>query len=80
MSADALPLWLQWLIAALLLTSGVLAGGTHSYDFRLDLRVVYQYLCNNHPRPQEPGYALNLGYPAGASISNANVAARTAEC
>ncbi|ARU04574.1 hypothetical protein CCO03_07690 [Comamonas serinivorans] len=65
---------------AVLLTSGVLAGGTHSYDFRLDLRVVYQYLCNNHPRPQEPGYALNLGYPAGASISNANVAARTAEC
>ncbi|HSW17538.1 MAG TPA: hypothetical protein VLJ86_09950, partial [Ramlibacter sp.] len=27
---------------ALLLSSGVLAGGTRAYDFRLDLRVVYQ--------------------------------------
>ena len=36
---------------AVLLTSGVLAGGSRSYDFRTDLRVVYQYLCNNHPGP-----------------------------
>jgi len=49
---------------AVLLTSGVLAGGTRSYDFRLDLRAVYQYLCNNHPRPTEASYALNLGLPA----------------
>ncbi|THU05418.1 hypothetical protein E9531_02450 [Lampropedia puyangensis] len=65
---------------ALLLTNGVLAGGTHSYDVRLDLRVVYQYLCGNHPRPTEQQYPLNIGYPAGATINNANIAARTQEC
>lgn len=65
---------------AVLLTSGVLAGGTRSYDFRLDLRVVYQYLCNNHPRPNEPSYALNLGLPAGTTMTRANLTARTSEC
>jgi hypothetical protein len=34
---------------AVLLTSGVLGGGSRSYDFRLDLRVLYQQLCHNHP-------------------------------
>ena len=65
---------------AVLLTSGVLAGGTRSYDFRLDLRVVYQYLCNNHPRPSEAQYPLNIGLPAGVSMANADLNARTAEC
>lgn len=63
-----------------LLTSGVLAGGTRSYDFRTDIRVVYQYLCQNHPRPNEPQYALNLGLPAGVTMSNAAIAARVNEC
>lgn len=49
--------------SAVLLTSGVLAGGTRAYDLRLDLRVVYQALCANHPRPDEPGYPLWMGYP-----------------
>lgn len=65
---------------AVLLTSGVLGGGTRSYDFRTDLRVVYQYLCNNHPRPTEPPYALNLGLPAGATMTPADLAARANEC
>jgi hypothetical protein len=65
---------------AVLLTSGVLAGGTRSYDFRTDLRVVYQYLCKNHPRPTEPAYALNLGLPAGATMSSADLAERVNEC
>jgi hypothetical protein len=65
---------------AVLLTSGVLAGGTRSYDFRLDLRVVYQYLCNNHPRPTELGYALNIGLPVASSMTRADLSARTAEC
>lgn len=65
---------------AVLLTSGVLAGGTRSYDFRTDLRVVYQHLCNNHPRPTEAAYALNLGLPAGATMSSADLAARVNEC
>jgi hypothetical protein len=33
-----------------LLTSGVLGGGSRGYDYRVDLRVVYQYYCHNHPR------------------------------
>jgi len=45
---------------AVLLTSGVLAGGTRSYDFRLDLRVVYQAVCGNHPRPDEAQYPLPI--------------------
>ncbi|MDP3521883.1 MAG: hypothetical protein Q8S02_14775 [Hydrogenophaga sp.] len=65
---------------AVLLTSGVLGGGTRSYDFRTDLRVVYQHLCKNHPRPTEPAYALNLGLPAGASMTSADLAARVNEC
>jgi hypothetical protein len=65
---------------AVLLTSGVLAGGTRSYDFRTDLRVVYQYLCNNHPRPSEVQYPLNIGLPAGVTMTSADLNARTAEC
>jgi hypothetical protein len=65
---------------AVLLTSGVLGGGTRSYDFRLDLRVVYQFLCNNHPRPSEPQYALNIGLPAGSTMTQADLNSRTAEC
>ena len=65
---------------AVLLTSGVLAGGTRSYDFRLDLRAVYQYLCSNHPRPTEPAYPLAIGLPAGSTMTQADLSARTAEC
>lgn len=65
---------------AVLLTSGVLAGGTRSYDFRTDLRVVYQYLCRNHPRPAEPQYPLNIGLPPDATMTQADLAARVNEC
>lgn len=65
---------------AVLLTSGVLAGGTRSYDFRTDLRVVYQYLCNNHPRPTEAQYPLHIGLPADAAMTQADLAARVNEC
>jgi hypothetical protein len=49
-----------------LLTSGVLGGAPRAYDMRLDLRVVYQALCNNHPRPDEPAYPLWMGLPLPA--------------
>ena len=65
---------------AVLLTSGVLAGGTRSYDFRTDLRVVYQYLCNNHPRPTETQYALSLGLPANVTLTQADLTSRVNEC
>ena len=63
-----------------LLSSGVLAGGTRSYDFRLDLRVVYQYLCKNHPRPDEPPYPLWRGLPAGSTLTQAELARRVNDC
>lgn len=63
-----------------LLTSGVLAGGTQAYDFRLDLRVIYQYLCQNHPRPDEPAYPLWQGLPQGATLKQAELARRANDC
>ena len=66
---------------AVLLSAGVLAGGTRSYDFRMDLRAIYQHLCNNHPRPTETQYALNIGFPAGVTPpTNANLTTRVNEC
>lgn len=63
-----------------LLTSGVLGGGTQSYDFRLDLRVVYQALCNNHPLPDETAYPLWQGLPPGSALTRAELARRVDEC
>jgi pimeloyl-ACP methyl ester carboxylesterase len=63
----------------ILLTSGVVAGPT-TYDFRLDLRAIYQHLCNNHPRPNEPQYSLALGLPADSKLTNAELTARADEC
>lgn len=65
---------------AVLLTSGVLAGGVRSYAFRLDLRVIYQYLCNNHPRPDETQYPLWMGLPAGSTLTRAELARRVGDC
>lgn len=63
-----------------LLTSGVLAGGTRAYDFRLDLRVIYQALCGNHPRQDEPSYPLWTGLPAGSKLTNAELRQRVNDC
>jgi pimeloyl-ACP methyl ester carboxylesterase len=63
----------------ILLTSGVVAGPA-SYDFRLDLRAIYQHLCGNHPRPDEPAYPLAIGLPADSKLTNAELAARANEC
>jgi pimeloyl-ACP methyl ester carboxylesterase len=63
----------------ILLTSGVVAGPV-TYDFRLDLRAIYQHLCNNHPRPNEAQYSLAIGLPAGAALTSTELAARANEC
>ena len=63
-----------------LLTSGVLGGGNRAYDFRLDLRVVYQAVCRNHPRPDEPAYPLWQGLPMDSPLTRAELAARVDEC
>lgn len=63
----------------ILLTSGVVAGPA-TYDFRLDLRALYQHLCGNHPRPDEPAYPLPIGLPAGSPLTSAELARRADDC
>ncbi len=63
-----------------LLTSGVLGGGSQSYDFRLDLRVVYQAVCGNHPRPDEPAYPLWQGLPLASKLTRVELSRRVNDC
>jgi pimeloyl-ACP methyl ester carboxylesterase len=63
----------------MLLTSGVVAGPT-TYDFRLDIRALYQHLCNNHPRPTEQAYPLSIGLPTDSKLTHAELAQRANEC
>ncbi len=63
-----------------LLTSGVLGGGSRGYDYRVDLRVVYQYYCHNHPRPSEPQYPLWEGLRPDSTMTSAGLRARLQEC
>jgi alpha-beta hydrolase superfamily lysophospholipase len=65
---------------AVLLTSGVLGGASLSYDFRMDLRVVYQAVCGDHPRADEPPYPLWQGLPVGAKLTRAQLADRVDTC
>jgi hypothetical protein len=65
---------------AVLLTSGVLGGGTQSYNFRLDLRVVYQAICANHPLASEPSYPLWQGLPLDSKLTRAQLGNRVDEC
>ncbi|MFD5315780.1 alpha/beta hydrolase family protein [Streptomyces sp. NPDC127098] len=63
-----------------LLTNGVLGGGSRGYDYRVDLRVVYQYYCRNHPRPTEPQYPLWQGLRADSTMTSNGLRARLQEC
>ncbi|EPH39727.1 hypothetical protein ABT390_22500 [Streptomyces aurantiacus] len=63
-----------------LLTNGVLGGGSRGYDYRVDLRVVYQYYCRNHPRPAEPAYPLWSGLPKDSAMKGSDVEDRLQEC
>jgi alpha-beta hydrolase superfamily lysophospholipase len=65
---------------AVLLTNGVLGGGVQSYNFRMDLRVVYQALCNNHPRPDEPTYPLWQGLPLANTMTRKELENRIDAC
>lgn len=62
------------------LSSGVLAGGTEAYRFRADLRAVYQYYCRNHPTQNETQYPLWQGLPEGARMARAQLADRVKTC
>jgi len=61
-----------------LLNSGLVAGATRGYDFRVDLRVVYQYYCKNLPRPEEARYPLWKG--ADEKLTPKALEARIDEC
>lgn len=63
-----------------LMTNGLLAGGSRGYDYRLDLRVVYQHFCGNHPRPSEQQYPLWKGLPADSTMTSADLRQRVQEC
>ena len=63
----------------MLLTSAVVAGPATD-DFRVDLRAIYQSLCGNHPRPDEPAYPLPIGLPADSRLTHADVAQRVDDC
>jgi hypothetical protein len=63
-----------------LLSAGLVAGGTRGYVFRSDLRAVYQFYCHNHPRADEVRYPVWQGLPAGARMTRAQLAARVDEC
>ena len=62
------------------LTSGVLGGGTQSYDFRADLRVVYQYFCKNDPASGEPAYPLWQGLPEDSRLKAHDLDERINAC
>jgi hypothetical protein len=65
---------------AVLLTSGLLMGGDVGYDFRVDLRVVYQYYCNNHPAPGDAPYPVWMGLPPESKLTRKELQARVEEC
>lgn len=62
------------------LTNGMLAGGTRNYLHRADLRAVYQYYCGNHPRADEAQYPLWMGLPTDADLKNKDLEARVDTC
>ena len=63
-----------------LLTNGVLWGGTRAYGFRADLRAVYQYVCRNHPRADEEQYPVWQGLPRESTMSKTELEARVNQC
>ena len=63
-----------------LITNGVVSGGTRAYQFRAGLRAVYQFYCRNHPAPDEPAYPVWQGLPAGAEMTRADLRRRVEAC
>jgi pimeloyl-ACP methyl ester carboxylesterase len=63
-----------------ILTSGVVSGGTRAYDFRADLRAVYQYYCGNHPAKDEVQYPLWEGQPVDSKLTNKALDQRVNAC
>src|SRR5215467_11996354 len=60
--------------------SGMLAGAIVGYQFRADLRAVYQYYCRNLPRPDEEQYPIWMGLPSNSKLTLNELSARVDEC
>ena len=59
---------------------GPLAGGRRNFYGAFDLRVIYQYYCQNIPRPDETQYPLYLGLAPGDTLTPLELATRIHEC
>ncbi len=59
---------------------GAVAGGDANWCGGFDLRTVYQYYCQNLPRPSEMQYPLYLGLAPKNVLTADDVAARVNEC
>jgi pimeloyl-ACP methyl ester carboxylesterase len=66
--------------AGALFNGGAMGGALPNYEFRADLRVVYQHYCKNLPRADEPQYPLWIGLPADSKLTLKEIAARVNDC
>jgi hypothetical protein len=62
------------------LNSGLVSGSAVGYEFRADLRAVYQYYCKNLPRRGEQQYPLWLGLPPASKMTVKEMESRVDEC
>ena len=69
-----------WNYDGVLITNGIVSGGTRAYGFRADLRAVYQYYCGNHPAPDEPTYPVWQGLPLDSGMTRAELRRRIETC
>jgi hypothetical protein len=63
-----------------LFIAGAVGGVAAEWEQNLHDRVVYQYYCNNLPRPDEPQYPLWSGLPVDSNMTKKDVDARVDEC
>ncbi len=59
---------------------GPVAGGRRNFYGAFDLRVIYQYYCQNLPYRDEPQYPLYLGLAPGDPMMLAELGRRVNEC
>ena len=60
--------------------SGAVAGSIGNYEFRADLRAVYQFYCNNLPAPGDAQAPLWAGLPAGSKMTLKEMTERIDAC
>lgn len=63
-----------------LTTNGVLSGGTRAYQFRADLRAVYQYFCRNHPSADDTSYPVWQGLTPDSGLTRRQLRERVDAC